>query len=150
MSEKTIIITESGCAYRVQNADLSEFEMIGILECIVFDMKSARRHEASGKITESSNAAGETIKHSEETAPKPKIAEQPKKIPPAADGETVQPVASPELRTRINNAIKAIKNLGGEVGGVNRRDATDEDLQTELEELTNQYKRLKNSKGAGK
>jgi len=54
------------------------------------------------------------------------------------------------LRTRINNAVKAVKNLGREVGDVNRSDATDEDLQTELEELTNQYKRLKNSKDAGK
>ncbi len=124
--------------------------MIGILECIVFDLKSARRHEASGKITELSNAAQETAKDSEETEPEPKTTEQPKEIPLAADRETAQPSASPELRTRINNAVKAIKGLGGEVGDVNRSEATDEELQTELEELTNQYKRLKNSKGAGK
>jgi hypothetical protein len=36
--------------------------------------------------------------------------------------------------------------LGGEVGSSDLTDAMDEDLQTELDELTNQYKRLKNSK----
>lgn len=148
MSEKTIVITESEGAYRIRNADLSEFEMIGILECMVFDLKSARRHEASGKTTELSGVAEETTKDSEETASEPKITEQPKEIPPPAGREMVQPAAaSPELHTRINNAVKAIKNLGGEVGDVNRSEATDEELQTELEELTNQYKRLKNSKG---
>ena len=59
----------------------------------------------------------------------------------------VQSSTSTELRTRISNAVKAIKGLGGEVGDADRSLATDEELQTELEELTNQYKRLKNSKG---
>ena len=138
MSEKTIIITELEGAYRVQNAGLSEFELIGILECLVFEMKSARRQALPDKKTDTAAVA---ITASQE------ITGQPEEAPQETSKETVQSSASPELRTRINNAVKAIKNLGGEVGDVNRSGATDEELQTELEELTNQYKRLKNSKG---
>ncbi len=138
MSEKTIIITELEGAYRVQNDGLSEFELIGILECLVFEMKSARRQALPDKKTDTAAVA---ITASQE------ITGQPEEAPQETSKETVQSSASPELRTRINNAVKAIKNLGGEVGDVNRSGATDEDLQTELEELTNQYKRLKNSKG---
>ncbi len=141
MSEKTIIITELEGAYRVQNDGLSEFELIGILECLVFEMKSARRQALPDKKTDTAAVA---ITASQE------ITGQPEEAPQETSKETVQSSASPELRTRINNAVKAIKNLGGEVGDVNRSGATDEELQTELEELTNQYKRLKNSKGAGK
>jgi len=141
MSEKTIIITESEGTYRVQNDGLSEFEVIGILECLVFEMKSARRQALPDKKTDTAAVA---ITASQE------ITGQPEEAPQETSKETVQSSASPELRTRINNAVKAIKNLGGEVGDFNRSSATDEELQTELEELTNQYKRLKNSKGAGK
>jgi len=42
------------------------------------------------------------------------------------------------LRTRIGNAIKAIRSLGGEVEDIDRSNLTDEELQTELEELKNQ------------
>jgi hypothetical protein len=143
MSEKTITITESEGTYRVQNDGLSEFELIGILECLVFEMKSARRHALPDKKTDAAAAAVFTPASQEVTG-------QPEKAPQETSKETIQSSASLELRTRINNAVKAIKNLGGEVGDVNRSDATDEELQTELEELTNQYKRLKNSKGTGK
>ncbi len=136
MGERTIIITESEGAYRVQNDGLSEFELIGILECIIFEIKSAPRKTPSDKQTDAVDIA----------AASQKIIEQPEEAPQETGKETVQSTASTELRTRIKNAVKAIKGLGGEVGDVNRSDATDEELQTELEELTNQYKRLKNSK----
>lgn len=48
---------------------------------------------------------------------------------------------------RIGNAIKAIKGLGGDIEDTDLSNLTDEALQAELEELTNQYKRLKTSKG---
>jgi hypothetical protein len=140
MSEKTIIITESEGAYRVQNDGLSEFELIGILECIIFEIKSAPRKAPSDKQTDAVDTA----------AASQKIIEQPEEVPQETNKETVQSTASTELLTRIKNAVKAIKALGGEVGDVNRSDATDEELQVELEELTNQYKRLKNSKRANK
>lgn len=132
---------ESEGIYRVQNDGLSEFELIGILECLVFEMKSARRQELPDKKTDAAAVAATVSQE---------ITGQPEEAPQETSKETVQSPASSELRTRINNAVKAIKNLGREVGDVNRSDATDEDLQTELEELTNQYKRLKNSKDAGK
>ena len=140
MSEKTIVITESEGNYDVQNNGLSEFELIGILECIIFEMKSARQQSSSDKKAD----AAATVATPE------KITKQPEQIPQEAEKETVQLNVSTELRKRITNAVKAIKNLGGEVGDVNRSEATEEELQTELEELTNQYKRLKNLKGAGK
>lgn len=36
MREKTIVITESEGSYNVQNNGLSEFELIGVLECVIF------------------------------------------------------------------------------------------------------------------
>ncbi len=69
--------------------------------------------------------------------------------------ETVPEAAAPksialELRTRISNAAKAIKSLGGEVANFDSDNATDSELQEELEALTEQYKRLKNSKAVNK
>lgn len=144
MSEKTIIITESEGKYRIQNDGLSEFELIGILECLVFEMKSARRQASSDKKSDAAAIIAAAATASQEITGQSEEARQ------RTIEETVQSSASPELRIRINNAVKAIKNLGGEVVDVNRSDATDEELQTELEELTDQYKRLKNSKAAGK
>ncbi len=57
--------------------------------------------------------------------------------------EIVQEPTAPELCTRIANAVKAIRSLGGEVEDIDRSSSTDEELQAELEELKNQYKRLK-------
>ncbi len=134
MSEKTIIITESEGTYSVQRNDLSEFELIGILECIVFEMKSARRQASSGRMKEPAKVIQEITKPSEETSPAPE-----------SKAETAQSSTSPDLRTRINNAVKAIKGLGGEAEYTDLSKLTDEELQAELNELTNQYKRLKKS-----
>jgi hypothetical protein len=139
MSEQTIIITESEGNYSVQNNDFSEFELIGILECIAVEMKSARRQASSGKTKNSAGVTPETTKHFEEPA-----------LTPEQKAETVQPTASPDLRTRINNAVKAIKGVGGEAEYTDLGNLTDEELQAELAELTNQYKRLKGSKASGK
>jgi uncharacterized protein (DUF3084 family) len=64
--------------------------------------------------------------------------------------KTVLSSCSADLRTRISNAVEAIRGLGGEVQNLDRSQATDEDLQADLEDLTNQYKRLKNLKGKDK
>jgi hypothetical protein len=82
-----------------------------------------------------------------EPAKEQKETPRPAVNPPQADAVIVSNVASvPQLRTRIGNAVKAIKGLGGEAADVDRTTATDKELRTELEDLTNQYKRLKNSK----
>jgi len=57
MSEKIIVITESEGSYDVRNNGLSEFELIGILECIVFEMKSVRRQAPSDKKTDATATA---------------------------------------------------------------------------------------------
>ncbi len=124
MSEKTIIITESEGTYGVQNNRFSEFELIGILECLVFDMKSALGQVPSDKKTDAVAAAASQ-----------EITDQPKEASQETSKETVQSSSPSELRTRISNAVKAIKGLGGEVRDVNRSGATDEELQTELEEF---------------
>ncbi len=42
MNEKTITITERDGEYQIQNSGMSEFTLIGMLECILFDLKSAQ------------------------------------------------------------------------------------------------------------
>ena len=126
MSENTAVITEKDGKYHIKNNGISELALLGILECIVFEMKTAKRRELSDK-EELSSDAPPVVK---ETAPEP----------PAPKSN------APELRTRISNAVKAIKGLGGEVPDFDADNATEEELQKELEALTEQYKRLKNSK----
>ena len=130
MSENTIVITEKDGKYHIKNNGVSEFALLGILECIVFEMKTVKLRELSSK----GKSPDDTPVAVKETAPE----------------STAPKSNSPELRTRIGNAVKAIKSLGGEVPDFDAAAATDEELQEELEALTEQYKRLKNSKGAKK
>ncbi len=126
MNEKTVVITEMNGKYRIENNGISEFALLGILECIVFDMKTAKR-EASDPEPESVNDSTQIDNQ-----------------------EAVQASNAPELRTRIANAIKAIGSLGGQISDFDLDKASDKELQEELEALTEQYKRLKSSKGTGK
>jgi hypothetical protein len=126
MNEKTVVITETDGKYRVENNGIPDFALIGILECIVFDMKSAKR-EASADETKTVNASAST-----------------------GNQEVVQESNASELRTRIANAIRAIRSLGGQTPDFDSSKASEKELQAELEALTEQYKRLKNSKSTGK
>lgn len=130
MSNNTIVITEQDGKYQIQNNGLSEFALLGILECIVFDIKTVKRQELLIK-EESPDDTQNAVKK-----PAPEVT-APKSI-------------SPELRVRVSNAIKAIKSLGGEVTEFDAGSATHEELQEELQSLTEQYKRLKASKEAKK
>jgi hypothetical protein len=135
MSEKTIIITEKDGKYEIQNSGISEFALIGILECLLFDLKSARRVESfTGQPEEPQESKQDEI---------------PQKPDKKSSGEAPQTETS-DLRTRIGNAVKAIRGLGGTIEDTNFNSLTDQELQDELEELTNQYKRLKSSKGASR
>jgi hypothetical protein len=127
MDDKTAVITEKDGQYEIENNGISEFALIGILECILFDMKTARSKELSVKQTE--------IRHESR-----EVTEEPKKT-------VIQESKTPELRTRISNAVKAIRGLGGTLEDTDLSSLTDEELQAELDELTNQYKRLKTTKG---
>ena len=127
MDDKTVVITERDGQYEVENNGISKFALIGILECILFDLKTIRSKDLSVTQTK--------------TAQKPKEAtEEPKE-------SAVKESKAPELRTRISNAVKAIRELGGKLEDTDLSSLTDEELQTELDQLTNQYKRLKNTKG---
>lgn len=136
MSKKTIVITEDQDTYKIANGGVSNFELIGILECLLLDLKSARPQFAI--------QPSETIKNvKDKTLPNPET-DSPEISEPAKESN------SPELRTRIRNAVKTIKALGGETEEIDPNNFTDEELQSELETLTAQYKRLKSSKEANK
>jgi hypothetical protein len=132
MSEKTVVITESEGKYQIQNNGLSEFALIGILECILYEMKSTPRKFSFNKKNDIPEEHTQTFQETKE-----KVQEQVQLI-------------TPDLRIRIGNAVKAIKDLGGEIENIDLTNLSDEELQSELNELTNQYKRLKNSKGTKK
>lgn len=140
MNEKTVVITERDDTYQIQNNGISEFALLGILECIVFDMKSASRKESS--VEQKATPAKQKGLNQEQnkTLQKSEAANQETKR------EVVQKSAAPDLQTRISNEIKAIRALGGKVEDTDLSNLTDEEMQSELEELTNQYKRLKSSK----
>ncbi|MBA2620672.1 MAG: hypothetical protein H0U87_05675 [Acidobacteria bacterium] len=155
MSEKTITITERDGAYEIQNNGMSEFALIGILECVLFDMKTARSEKPIDEKESAASAETNEIAQKPEESkaePKKKRDDKPDNTPDEMPQPKVAPPSSsPELRTRIANAVKAIKALGGEVDETgDRLGATEEELKTELEELTEQYKRLKKSGSAKK
>lgn len=133
MSEKTIVITETDGEYQIENNGMSEFALIGVLECILFDLKTARRHPAASMV------------ENEEI-----VGEQKEAVQESNREEPVKESSAPELRTRIKNAVKAVRALGGDAEETDLSKLTGEQLQAELEELTGQYKRLKNSKEANK
>jgi hypothetical protein len=132
MDERTVSISELDGEYRIENNGIAEFALLGILECIVFDMKAAHR-EARLLPRGKPPIGGQELQ-------KQKVVLQQQTKEVVAESNT------PDIRTRISNAVKAIKGLGGEAKDNDRSSATEEELQTELEELTEQYKRLKNSK----
>ncbi len=171
MSEKTVVITQpEDDKYRIENSGISEFALIGILECIVFDLKTAAARRKAG-ITGTSRIEKGTASNSEKKPVAelihPPVAavhkEQTKDeeiilkteaitSEPKREGNPLPPPTSntPDLRTRIGNAVKAIQGLGGAAEQTDLSKLTDDDLQAELEELTYQYKRLKSSKGQKK
>lgn len=147
MSEKTVVITEIDGSYRIRNNGISEFTLIGILECLLFDLKTARK-DTLPLTKQEFPEQKEIVPEQKETVRESNQAQEPDKKQDSSNREARGKSNVPDLRTRIGNAVKAIRSLGGEVEeNVDRTNATDEELQTELEELTNQYKRLKNSKG---
>jgi hypothetical protein len=145
MSEKTIVITEQDGKYEIQNSGISEFALIGILECLLFDLKTARRAEES--FTSQPKKPQEP---KQDEIPQKPDKESIGEAPQTEIKETAQEKSTLDLRTRIGNAIKAIRGLGASIEETDLSNLTDQELQDELEELTNQYKRLKSSKEASR
>jgi len=143
MDEKTVIITEQDGTYQIQNNGISDFALLGILECIVFDMKSdGRRKLTVEQATREKSPAQRNDSYQEQI----ENVSQPETVKQKTKREAAEDSAAPDIRIRISNAIKAIKALGGNIEETDLSNLTDEELQSELEELTGQYKRLKSSK----
>ncbi len=102
-------------------------------------MKSAGRRHAHSESKEQDAVREEALIEKQTTDAEPKQTE------PETKGEAAPAPNTSDLRTRISNAVKAINDLGGQADEGTRSDATEDELQTELEELTSQYKRLKSS-----
>lgn len=140
MNEKTAVIIERDGTYEIKNNGISEFALLGILESIVFEMKSVSRREPIIEQKESPVKRNDINRDEKETDLKPAPVEQETKR------EAAEERVAPDIRMRISNAIKAIRTLGGKIEDTDLSNLNDEELQLELEELTSQYKRLKSSK----
>lgn len=133
-----ITITESNGTYELENDGISDFALIGVLECVLHDLKNNR-------VPSQENSVKTEIKPVEEPAApitEPVVEEMKVEVPKLEDIKT-QATVVPDIRTRITNAIKAIRSLGGQIEEIDLDKSTEEELQTELEALTEQYKRLK-------
>src|SRR5690349_11124476 len=122
MERSEIIITVEGNQYRVEKNGVSDFALIGVLECLIADLKSNRRN------FESNPAPSETqvVVKSESSAEKA-IVEIPVKEEAVLEtsfglndqkGEISQKqktTQTNEIKNRITNARKAIRDLNGEV-----------------------------------
>lgn len=148
MNEKTVVITEKDGVYQIQNNGISDFALLGILECIVFDLKSVNRQDSGGRQRELPAEQNNIILESSEAIPKSETVEQEEAVEQKPKREVAQESPTPDIRTRISNAVKAIRALGGRIEDTDLSDLTDEELQSELVELTSQYKRLKSSKAS--
>jgi Asp-tRNA(Asn)/Glu-tRNA(Gln) amidotransferase A subunit family amidase len=130
-----IIITESDGTYELESDGVSDFTLIGILECVLFDLKNKR---TSSKESPVQIPPVQMVASVEE----PAVEKLKIDVPKIEDIKT-QATVVPDVRTRITNAMKAIRSLGGQVESIDLDSATEDDLQMELEALTEQYKRLK-------
>lgn len=158
MRENKVVITEQNGKYQITNDGIPELTLLGILECIVFEMKSAGRREmpaGTEPAVEMRDAAKEPV--AKETVSKEPLSKEPESketIPkePVSKTSVPEPPSSDaaELRARIGNAVKAIRGLGGETSDFDVSSASDEELREELAALTEQYKRLKTSGGGKK
>ena len=130
MDEKTVIITEKDGTYQIQNKGIPEFALLGILECIIFDMKSVSRRESSVEQKEVLTKQNDPNPEQNEVPQKSKAMQEEIKR------EAAQELTASGIRTRINNAVKAIRGLGGRAENTDLSNLTDEELQSELEQLT--------------
>jgi Asp-tRNA(Asn)/Glu-tRNA(Gln) amidotransferase A subunit family amidase len=145
MDEKTVVITEQNGTYQIQNNGIADFTLLGILECIVFDMKSTNCRRSN---VEQSTQKAFPAERNDRNREQIENASPPEAVKQKTKREIVEESAAPDVRMRISNAVKAIKALGGNIEEIDLSNLTDQELQSELEELTSQYKRLKSLKAS--
>lgn len=142
MTVNKIIIFENNGTFEIERENLTDFSVIGILECVLFDLKFART--AKAEFSARPVPLNETVeKNSQNDESLGKNREDSSDSFRNAQENVVQNL---DLKTRIGNAVKAIRGLGGNIEETDLTTFTEDELRTELEELTAQYKRLKISR----
>ena len=149
MAENKIVITVDGNQYQIEINGISDFAVIGVLECILSDLKGINRKMDNVVVNNTSEITIEPLPTENVTAPviekaganEPITPEIPNSPKPAE-----QPQPKPgDIKSRILKAREAIRGLKGKVDDLDLDKMTDEELQIEFDELTAQYKRLVNS-----
>ncbi|HRH41329.1 MAG TPA: hypothetical protein PKY82_06755 [Pyrinomonadaceae bacterium] len=151
MGRNIIVITVEGDQYKIEKNGISDFALIGVLECLVSDLKSNRQKFEVLTLPKEIPVEEKTGVSVEAPLNERTILETSAEINETI-GEVSQEETSQtnEIRNRIKNARKAIRELDGEVEETDLYNLTDEELQVEFEELTAQYKRLKSSQVTAK
>lgn len=151
MGRNVIVITVEGNQYKIEKNGISDFALIGVLECLVSDLKSNRQKFEVLTLPKEIPVEEKTGISVEAPLNERTILESSAEINETI-GEVSQEETSQanEIRNRIKNARKAIRELDGEVEETDLYNLTDEELQVEFEELTAQYKRLKSSQVTAK
>ena len=158
MGRNVIVITVEGNQYRVEKNGISDFALIGVLECLISDLKSNRRNLELNPAPKEVSVEEKSESSAEKAIVESPVREEEAILETSVDlndqkGEISQKqeiTQTNEIKNRITNARKAIRDLNGEVEETDLIGMTDEELQLEFDELTAQYKRLKNSQGAAK
>lgn len=151
MGRNVIVITVDGNKYKVEKNGISDFALIGVLECVAADLKRISRQNEG-----SLNREVEMIEPKDIAGGANSVVQDDMKSESAEAGypgissKANEPiVAPPDLKSRIIKAREAIRGLNGEVDNTDLSKMSDEELQEEFDALTAQYKRLKSS-GQGK
>ena len=168
MGTNVIVITVDGNLYKIEKNGISDFALIGVLECVLADLKAVNRKgevksapktiENEGKpdslkedpIIEKKEGPviEKEIEHAETEVA---VREEHSEVKQPVENAQVTFAAPPsDLKSRIIKARQAIRDLSGQVDDLDLSKMTDEELQTEFDELTAQYKRLKSSQAAKK
>jgi len=155
MAANVIVVTVDGNIYKIEKNGISDFALIGVLECILVDLKSVNRQGESSQIAkEVSTEEFEkpvdenpvSSEMSELSGPKTETELKTSEVPDIeSTTATATEIPTPDIKNRILNARATIRGLKGEVEESDLSIMTDDELQEEFEALTAQYKRLKNS-----
>jgi hypothetical protein len=142
MGTNVIVVTVDGNQYKIEKNGISDFALIGVLECILTDLKAVRRR-SEGAPAPKEGTAGRKVNLPKENPLVEPVVES-SKTEMGVDQETSDlsktdnPVVShetstPDLRSRITKAREAIRGLNGEVQELDLSKMSDEELQLEFE-----------------
>ena len=149
MGSNVIVITVDGNKYKIEKNGISDFALIGVMECILTELKGTERKMENlpivttfEKKNESFQAETPVAPENEKTEPTEAVKSEPAKE--AKHDEQIQSKPG-DIKSRILKAREAIRGLKGKVDDLDLEKMNDEELHIEFDELTAQYKRLVNS-----